>query len=344
MSKVAVLLINLGGPETQADVKGFLYNLFVDRRIITLPFGVRHGVAAAIAQSRTPAAQANYRHMGGGSPILAETRAQADALQAVLDTKEGIDARIFVGMRYWHPFIAAAAAEIMAFGPDEIVLLPLYPQFSSTTTLTAFEAFARAYRGSATVKRVCCYANNDHFIAAHVGLIRAQLAKLADPQSYRLLFSAHGLPQTIVDAGDPYQSQVEATVARIMATLGTNAEGGHDHVICYQSRVGPLKWLGPSTDDEIRRAGADGKPVIVIPVAFVSEHIETLVELDIDYAKLARETGVPDYIRVPALGVSPDYIQALSEEVAKALTSPADVIGDENCADCHAFCPKRSVK
>ena len=339
MSKVAVLLINLGGPETQADVRGFLYNLFADRRIITLPFGVRQGVAAAIAYRRTPSAQANYRHMGGGSPILAETRAQADALQAVLDAKEGIDARVFVGMRYWHPFIAAAVVEIMAFAPDEIVLLPLYPQFSSTTTLTAFEAFERAYCGSATVKRVCCYANNDHFIAAHVRLIRAQLAKLKDPQSYRLLFSAHGLPQKIVDAGDPYQSQVEATVARIMASLGD-----HDHVICYQSRVGPLKWLSPSTDDQIRRAGADGKPVIVIPVAFVSEHIETLVELDIDYAKLAREAGVPDYIRVPALGVSSDYIRALGEEVAKALTSTADVIGDENCADCHAFCPKRSAK
>ena len=156
----------------------------------------------------------------------------------------------------------------MAFAPDEIVLLPLYPQYSSTTTLTAFEAFERAYRGPARVKRVCCYANNDHFIAAHVGLIRAQLAKLADPQSYRLLFSAHGLPQKIVDAGDPYQAQIEATVARIMTEIGE-----HDHVICYQSRVGPLKWLGPSTDDEIRRAGADRKPVVVIPVAFVSEHI-----------------------------------------------------------------------
>ncbi len=339
MKKVAVLLMNLGGPETQADVKGFLYNLFADRRIITLPFGVRHGLAAFIAHTRTPMAQANYRYMGGGSPILAGTRAQVDALQALLDEKAGIDARVFVGMRYWHPFIGAAAAEIAAFAPDEIVLLPLYPQFSSTTTLTAFEAFDQAYRGPATVKRICCYANNDHFIAAHAGLIRERLATLANPQDYRLLFSAHGLPQEIVDAGDPYQAQIEATVTRIMAELGD-----HDHVVCYQSRVGRLQWLTPSTDDEIRRAGEEGKPVVVIPIAFVSEHVETLVELDIEYSHLARDIGVPDYVRVPALGINGDYIRALAEEVTKALASNAAIIGDEACADCHAFCPKRSAK
>jgi ferrochelatase len=339
MKKVAVLLMNLGGPKTQADVKGFLFNLFADRRIITLPFGVRHGLAAVIAHTRTPTAQANYRHMGGGSPILAESQAQADALQALLDGQTGIEARVFVGMRYWHPFIGAVAAEISAYAPDEIVLLPLYPQFSSTTTLTAFEAFERAYRGPAKVTRICCYANNDRFIAAHVDLIRAQLARLPDPQSYRLLFSAHGLPQKIVDAGDPYQAQVEATVARIMAQLGA-----HDHVICYQSRVGRLVWLGPSTDEEIRRAGVEQKPVVVIPVAFVSEHVETLVELDIEYSHLAKAAGIPDYVRVPALGVTPDYIAALAQEVAKALDATTDIIGDEACADCHAFCPKRSAK
>jgi len=340
--KVAVLLMNLGGPKTQADVRGFLYNLFADRRIITLPFGVRHGLAAVIAHGRTPTAQANYRHMGGGSPILEETRAQADALQALLDTHGDMEARVFVGMRYWHPFIGAAAAEIAAYAPDEIVLLPLYPQFSSTTTLTAFEAFARAYRGPAPpakVKRVCCYANNDRFIAAHAALIRDQLATMSDPRDYRLLFSAHGLPQKIIDAGDPYQAQVEATVARIMAQLGE-----HDHVICYQSRVGRLKWLGPATDAEIRRAGVDGKSVLVVPVAFVSEHVETLVELDIEYSDLAREAGVPGYVRVPALGVHPDYIQALAEETMKALASRTGIVGDETCAACHVFCPKRSVK
>ena len=339
MKKVAVLLMNLGGPKTQADVKGFLYNLFADRRIITLPFGVRHGLAAVIAYTRTPLAQANYRYMGGGSPILAETQAQADALQVRLDARDDVESRVFVGMRYWHPFIGAVAAEIAAYAPDEIVLLPLYPQFSSTTTLTAFEAFKHAYRGPAVIKRVCCYANNDDFIAAHVALIRASLAKLPDPQAYRLLFSAHGLPQKIVNAGDPYQSQVEATVARVMADLD-----GHDHVICYQSRVGRLQWLKPSTDDEIRRAGAEGKSVVVVPIAFVSEHVETLVELDIEYSHLAKEAGVPDYIRVPALGVSSDYIKALAEEVAKAMMSDATTIGDEACADCHVFCPKRSVK
>ncbi|MGZ3298616.1 MAG: ferrochelatase [Asticcacaulis sp.] len=343
MNRVAVLLMNLGGPETQADVRGFLYNLFEDRRIINLPFGVRQGLAAFISSRRAPMARANYMRMGGGSPILRETRAQAEALQTYIASKtKGIDVRVFVGMRYWRPYIADAAREIAAFDPDEIVLLPLYPQFSSTTTLTAFEAFDRAYQGRAIVKRVCCYANNGHFIKAHADLIRKALKRLKTPGDYRLLFSAHGLPQQIVDRGDPSQAQIEATVARVMAELG--GAGEIDHVICYQSRVGRLKWLGPSTDDTIRQAGRVGKGVVVIPIAFVSEHIETLVELDIEYGELAHQAGVKDYVRVPALGIDESYIRALNDEVLKALGSKDAIIGDADCAACHVFCPKTSRK
>ena len=339
MKRVAVLLFNLGGPKTPEDVKPFLYNLFRDKYIIGLPFGIRQGVASMIANRRAADARKNYAYMGGGSPILKETEAQARALESYINTNtKGVEARVFVGMRYWHPFIEQAATDIAAWRPDEVVLLPLYPQFSSTTTLTAFEAFQKAYKGSGKVSRICCYSNNDHFIKAHVDLIQARLKQIKDRRDYRLLFSAHGLPEKIVRQGDPYQAQVEATVARVMTALNTDIE----HFICYQSRVGPLKWIGPSTDNTIRAAGADGKNVIVVPIAFVSEHIETLVELDIEYSHLAKEVGISDYIRIPALGVNDNYVRALNDEILKALGSSQAVIGDHDCQACHDFCPRRA--
>lgn len=339
--RVAILLFNLGGPKNPEDVKPFLYNLFRDKYIIGLPFGIRQGVASMIANRRAPEARKNYAHMGGGSPILKETEAQAKALETYINSKtKGLEARVFVGMRYWHPFIEQAAIDIAAWKPDEVVLLPLYPQFSSTTTLTAFDAFANAYKGPGKVSHVCCYASNDHFIKAHVDLIRTRLKTFKDLENYRLLFSAHGLPEKIVKQGDPYQEQVESTVARVMAGLNMSV----DHVICYQSRVGPLKWIGPSTDETIRKAGEDGKNVVVIPIAFVSEHIETLVELDIEYGHLAREAGIADYVRIPTLGVNEDYIKALNDEVLKAVGSSAEVIGDHDCAACHGYCPKRRAR
>jgi ferrochelatase len=339
VKKVAILLLNLGGPVTQADVQGFLYNLFKDKRIISLPFGIRHGVAALISSRRASDAQKNYMHMGGGSPILSETRAQADALQSLLASRaDNIEAKVFVGMRYWHPFIEETVKDIDAFSPDEVVLLPLYPQFSSTTTLSAFEAFDRVYKGSAKVSRVCCYTGNHHFIEAHAQLINAQLVELERSSEYRLLFSAHGLPQQIVDRGDPYPSQIEATVARVLDALPSH---NADHAICYQSRVGPLKWLEPSTSEAILTAGRDGKNIILIPIAFVSEHIETLVELDIEYAHLASKAGVKDYRRVPALRTQPTFIEGLYDEAVSALRADAPVKGDGNCRACHKFCPNR---
>ncbi|ESQ90547.1 ferrochelatase [Asticcacaulis sp. AC460] len=335
--RVAVLVFNLGGPEKQADVQGFLYNLFADRRIIDLPWGIRQGLASVISSRRAPMAKKNYALMGGGSPILSETRDQAVALEKHLNKGAGIEAKVFIGMRYWHPFIENSVKEIEHWKPDEVVVLPLYPQFSSTTTLSGFEAFKKAWRGKAPVKYVCCYSDNDHFVEAHVLLIREWLkSKVGDTSNVRLLFSAHGLPEKIIKNGDPYQEQVESSVARIMAQLGDI-----DHVICYQSRVGPLKWIGPSTDDTIQAAGRDGKAVMLIPIAFVSEHIETLVELDIEYAELAEKAGVHVYRRVPALRTNKGLIQALGAEVMKALGAVGPVIGDHDCAKCHKFCPKK---
>ena len=338
MKRVAVLLFNLGGPKNPEDVQGFLYNLFADKNIINLPFGLRQGVASLISSRRAESAKKNYAYMGGGSPILKETQKQADALQAYISANtKGIEAKVFIGMRYWHPFVEDTVKEIEVYAPDEIVLLPLYPQFSSTTTLSSFQAFDKAYKGKAKVTRICCYSDNGYFIKAHVDAIAAKIKSLKDPASYRLLFSAHGLPESIIARGDPYQEQVESGVAKIMAALGNPIE----HSICYQSRVGPMKWIGPSTDASIEKAGKEGKSIILVPIAFVSEHIETLVELDIEYAHLAANAGVKDYIRLPALGVNPNYIKALNDEVLKAIGSQAQVIGDHDCAKCHSFCPKK---
>lgn len=314
MKKIAVVLFNLGGPLGQADVRPFLYNLFSDRFIIGLPAGLRQMVAWLIASRREKAAQANYALMGGGSPIVALTKAQATALETVLNAGGQAEFKTFVAMRYWHPFIAEALDDIAQWGADEIVALPLYPQFSTTTTQTAFVEFKKHYKGKAPVRYIEAYPVNPQFIAAHIALIREGFAQL-DPAQCRLLFSAHGLPEKIIQAGDPYQQQVEQTVAAIMSGLGIGVE----HRICYQSRVGPLKWIGPSTDDTIVETVKAGKSPVVVPVAFVSEHIETLVELDIEYRHLAEQAGASAYHRIPALGTQADFIAALAQETLRAL-------------------------
>ncbi|HYC98905.1 ferrochelatase [Brevundimonas sp.] len=334
--RLAVLLFNLGGPDGPEDVQPFLRNLFSDPRIISLPRGVRHILAWIISVARGPSARANYAKMGGGSPLLGETLKQAEALERRLNRRAGTEARVFVGMRYWKPFIPDAARAIRAWGPDEVVVLPLYPQFSSTTTLSGFDAFDRSYDGPS--RRVCCYAANDRFIAAHAKIVENWLKLLpSEPGSVRILFSAHGLPEKIVAAGDPYQEQIEATVSRVMAQVGPE----RDHVTCYQSRVGPLAWIGPSTEEAIRKAGADGKSVLVVPIAFVSEHIETRVELDMDYAELAGQVGIKTYARAPTLGVAPQFIAVLAEEVDKALGSTTPIVGDHDCGAQHGYCPRR---
>jgi len=218
-------------------------------------------------------------------------------------------------MRYWTPFARETARQVQAFAPDEIVLLPLYPQYSTTTSASSLQDWARAYKGPGRSRTVCCYPTADGLIAAHAKAIEAKWADAGKPEGVRLLFSAHGLPQKVVDGGDPYQAQIEATARAVVSRL----EGQWDWGVCYQSRVGPLKWLGPSTDDEIRRAGAEGKGVLITPIAFVSEHVETLVELDHEYGELARQSGCTPYLRVPALGVEPAFIDALADTVVKSL-------------------------
>lgn len=338
--RVAVVLFNLGGPDRPESVRPFLFNLFNDPAIIQAPTLLRTPLAALISTTRAKGARANYAIMGGASPLLAETQAQTRALQALLDPTEQAT-KVFIAMRYWKPFCSQTAAEVAAFAPDDVVLLPLYPQFSTTTTGSSAKAWARAYRGPGRVRMVCCYPTLKDFVAAHAARIEAAYAAAGSPPRPRLLFSAHGLPEKIIAAGDPYQVQIEATAAAVAERLGSD----WDWQVCYQSRVGPLKWLGPSTPEAIAAAGEAGLGLVVTPIAFVSEHIETLVELDHEYAELAESAGCPYYVRVPALGIEPAFIDALAGLVGQALawSDGAAQTGEGGrwCAADWSACPAR---
>jgi ferrochelatase len=315
--KVAVVLFNLGGPDSLEAVEPFLTNLFSDPAIISLPGFLRQPLARLIARRRAPVAREIYRKIGGRSPILEETEAQARALEAALAQK-GVEAKAFIAMRAWKPFAADAARAVAAWRPDRIVLLPLYPQFSTTTTgssLQDWKAAAHAADLKVPHARVCCYPDEPGFVAAAAALIHRTFAQRRPGVDYRLLLSAHGLPKRVISKGDPYKWQVEKTASAIVDALGIS---GVDWQLCYQSRVGPLEWIAPATGTEIQRAGKEGKGVIVAPLAFVSEHSETLVELDIEYAHLAERSGVPHYLRVPTVRTHEAFIQGLARLVARA--------------------------
>jgi ferrochelatase len=311
--KIAIILFNLGGPDSLEAVQPFLRNLFSDPAIITLPTWLRLPLARFIAARRTPKATEIYAKIGGSSPILGQTEAQARALEESLGGEH--EWRGYVCMRYWHPMTEAVVCSVKRFAPDRIVLLPLYPQFSTTTTGSSVKAWnAAAGDLKAPTVSVESYPTEPGFIRASVELVKEGLAQTKGPT--RVLFSAHGLPEKTIKAGDPYQSQVEQTAAAIGEHLGNV-----DWSVCYQSRVGPLRWIGPSTDSEIARAGREKTNVVLCPLSFVSEHSETLVELDIDYRHLARDAGVPSYIRVPTVGTHPLFIHGLANLVKAALWS-----------------------
>ncbi|WP_292063877.1 ferrochelatase [Brevundimonas sp. UBA7664] len=336
--RIAVVLFNLGGPDDQASVKPFLFNLFSDPAIIGLPNPFRALLARLISSRRETGAQANYALMGGGSPLLPETRRQTEALTQVLTgVLPGDEIRSFIAMRYWSPLTEQTAAEVAAFAPDEIVLLPLYPQFSTTTTESSLKAWREIYAGPGVSRTVCCYPEASGWIEAQAEGVRAKLAEAGD-RPVRVLFSAHGIPESLISKkGDPYQEQIESTCAAIAARAGL-AEGAW--AICYQSRVGPMKWLGPSTPDAIAQAGRDGVGVVVAPVAFVSEHIETLVELDIEYAELAHELGVAPYLRSPAVGVAAPFIRTLADAVVEALSRTGAAPYGPGCRADWKACPR----
>jgi ferrochelatase len=315
VARTAVVLMNLGGPDRLEAVQPFLFNLFSDPAILRLPALVRLPLAQIIAWRRSPVAREIYRKLGGGSPLLANTGAQARALETVL----GPQHRCFVAMRYWNPTSDQTAREVADWAPDEVVCLPLYPQFSTTTTASSLAAWctsAKQRRIECPTRVVCCYPSDPGFVEALAGMIRPALSSAASHEKPpRLLLTAHGLPKRIVQAGDPYPNQVETTALAVVDALN---RPGLDWTVCYQSRVGPLEWIGPATDDEIRRAGRDRVPVVVAPISFVSEHSETLVELDLDYRDVAAASGVPVYHRVPTVGAEPGFIHSLATLVRRA--------------------------
>lgn len=324
MTRLGVVLFNLGGPDSPRAVRPFLFNLFSDPAILRVPAIVRPLLAGLIAFRRAKVARAIYAQIGGRSPIVELTQAQAQALQAALAECHDGPVKVVIAMRYWHPLSEAAAAELAAFEPERVVLLPLYPQFSTTTTASSLKAWrlAAARVGlKAPTQAVCCYPDEAGFIAALCAGVAAGLRQVPQRQASRVLFSAHGLPKRVIAEGDPYQRQVEATAAAIVARL---AVVDLDWAICYQSRVGPLEWIGPSLDDELARAGRDHIAVVLVPIAFVSEHSETLVELDIEARAEAARLGVPAFVRVPAVGTAQAFINGLAAMVAGILAERAD--------------------
>ncbi len=316
--KTAIVLFNLGGPDRPEAVKPFLFNLFNDRAIINLPQPLRWLVAKLISTRRTPTAQEIYAHLGGKSPLLDHTKDQARALEQALTGGALGDVKTFIAMRYWHPRADECAAAVRAWHPDQVILVPLYPQFSTTTTqssITEWHQAATFVELKAPTKTLCCYPEEPGFINAMADLVAQQIETAQSP--FRLLLSAHGLPKKVVDNGDPYQRQVERTGRALMAALADRGYTDLDSVICYQSRVGPLEWIGPSTDDEVIRAGKDQVSIVMVPIAFVSEHSETLVELDIEYRELADENKVPGYSRVQTVLTQDKFIKGLADQVLK---------------------------
>ena len=339
MSRIAVVLFNLGGPDSLDAVKPFLRNLFSDPAIISAPTPVRWCLARLISMRRAAHARSIYAKIGGSSPIRMETEKQARALEAALVDLGTVKA--FPCMRYWHPFSDQVAKSVADFAPDQVVLLPLYPQFSTTTTGSSLDDWRRAAKAAglrAAESTVCCYAQNDGFVMAQVALIAPLLRAALDQGPARLLLSAHGLPKKIIDRGDPYQWQVEQTCAAVVAGLEGEGFAGLDWRVCYQSRVGPLEWIGPATEDEIVQAGKDGLGVVLAPVAFVSEHSETLVELDMDYRQLARESSIDHYSRVPTVGTQTDFIGGLAA-MTRTVLARTDSVARCGNSDSRRCCP-----
>jgi ferrochelatase len=345
MTRVAVVLFNLGGPDCPEAIKPFLLNLFRDPAILRVPPFVRPILARIIARARVKPATENYAILGGKSPLLELTQDQARALDADL-AGTGIEAKCFIAMRYWHPFSDEAAREVKAWQPDELLLLPLYPQFSTTTTGSSLIAWRQAAVKAGLAKKVttlCCWFGDAGYVSATAAIVRRSLdaARAASAVPVRVLFSAHGLPEVIVRNGDPYQYQVESTVEAVVAALG---EPALDYTVCYQSRATPQKWLDPSTEAVIETAAEDKVAVLVVPIAFVSEHSETLVELDVEYRELAEKMGVPGYFRAPAQNSDAGFIAALAALVtASRARGPGlcSFAGGRACPAVHTDCPMR---
>ncbi len=325
MARTGVLLLNLGGPDQLDDVRPFLFNLFSDPEIIRLPFPwLQKPLAWLISTSRAKKSQENYRAIGGGSPLRRITEEQAQALQESLEQK-GQEAGIYIGMRYWHPFTEEAIAKIKRDRIDRLVILPLYPQFSISTSGSSFRLLEKIWQEDPYLRPINytvirSWYSQAGYLQAMAQLIATELDQFENPDNVHIFFSAHGVPVSYVEeAGDPYQKEIEACTSLIMETLNRP----NPYTLAYQSRVGPVEWLKPYTEEAIPELGKEGvKDMVVVPISFVSEHIETLEEIDIEYRELAEESGIHNFRRVPALNTHPVFIDALADLVVDALNSP----------------------
>ncbi|MBI3934779.1 MAG: ferrochelatase [Acidobacteria bacterium] len=325
--KVGVVLFQLGGPDSLDAVEPFLYNLFSDPEIIDFPGArlARPMLARLMASSRARKVQQGYAKLGGKSPLVEWTLRQRRALELALrETPDaGVDARVVVAMRYWHPFTEEAIAELVKAQVSELVLLPLYPQYSKTTTGSSVNEWRRHFPSSplSTLPSRLIESYHDHpaYIDSLVGLVNETLARFPDPRAVHLVFSAHGVPTAVIEAGDPYQKQVEDT-SRLVWERG---RWGLPHTVCYQSRVGSGRWLQPSIHEIITRLGAQGcRQVLVIPVSFVSDHIETLHEIDVEVREEAGRAGIEQFEMMPGLNDTAPFIRALTELVLVPAAAP----------------------
>ena len=326
MGRVGVLLLNLGGPDKLEDVGPFLYNLFSDPEIIRLPFRwLQKPLAWFIATRRTRTSQENYKQIGGGSPLRRITEAQGEALKEQLGFL-GQEVNIYVGMRYWHPYTEEAIAQLTQDNVEHLVILPLYPQFSISTSGSSFRLLEKLWQEDPKLQPIDytvipSWYKQPGYLQAMAQLIAQELEQFPNPDEVHIFFSAHGVPKSYVEeAGDPYQQEIEECTALIMQTLNRpNA-----HTLAYQSRVGPVEWLQPYTEDALKELGAQGvKDLVVVPISFVSEHIETLQEIDIEYREVAEESGIHNFRRVPAPNTNPVFINALADLVIDALKNPS---------------------
>ncbi|MBH8573320.1 ferrochelatase [Nostocaceae cyanobacterium CENA369] len=326
MGRVGVLLLNLGGPDKLEDVGPFLYNLFSDPEIIRLPFRwLQKPLAWFIASRRTRTSQENYKQIGGGSPLRRITEAQGEALKEQLGYS-GQEANIYVGMRYWHPYTEEAIAQLTQDNIEKLVILPLYPQFSISTSGSSFRLLEKLWQEDPKLQRleytvIPSWYKQPSYLQAMAELIAQELDQFPDSNEVHIFFSAHGVPKSYVEeAGDPYQQEIEDCTALIMQTLNRP----NSYTLAYQSRVGPVEWLQPYTEDALKELGAQGiKDLVVVPISFVSEHIETLQEIDIEYREIAEEAGIHNFRRVPAPNTHPVFIKALADLVIDALKEPS---------------------
>ena len=347
MKRTAVVLLNLGAPDEPSAVRPFLQSLFADPYIIEAPGFVRWFLSRVIARTRAREAGPIYDQLGGRSPLLPNTEAQAAALEAALNSAAPSGPfKCFVAMRHWKPWTADAIAAIQDWGAEQIVLVPLYPQFSRSTTGSSFYKWrleAAKLGLELPTFSLCCYPLASGFVEASAALIQETMAQHQGERPLRLLFSAHGIPLSMAKKGDPYPEQIARCATAIAQRLDLDAESWR---ICYQSKVGPLPWLTPSTETELHQAGADGVDVAVYPLAFVSEHSETLIELDVEYAEIAEEAGIEAYLRVPTVGVHTAFIDELAQRVRQRLEAPLGVLdagAGRFCAQGFARCPSDAV-